>query len=403
MARRRRKRAHGLGCVYERSPGNWWIKWREGGRVRYAHGYESRELAERVRAKIVAHIAAGRAGLPPDPTDTPTLAELAEHWLKRREATHRAAQDDRQRWRDHLKPFVGTCRPNEVDHALLRRFTEAKLDAGLNSATVRLCMALLSTFYTDLVERGLASANPVKTLPRTTRRLLRPTTDPRSTPFLEHLTDVKRVYAALSSTVSVAFAVGALAGLRTGELLGLQWSDVDLRHRRILVRRQVSEGRLAPLKDDESRVVPILKALAPILAAWKLKTGGEGLLFRPAAPKRGGTERQPPTFLRPHTLHRHFREALEETGLPHLTWYQGTRHTFASHWVLGGGSIEKLAKVLGHSSVLVTGRYAHLKPDLFRETDFELLDVDLEAEGEVIPLKNGAADGTTGYDMVTQG
>src|SRR6266852_5426473 len=54
--------------------------------------------------------------------------------------------------------------------------------------------------------------------------------------------------------------------------------------------------------------------------------------------------------------------ALEKLELarPGLGWYEATRHTFASQWVLSGGSIEKLKEMLGHYSVVVTGRYAHL-------------------------------------------
>ena len=134
------------------------------------------------------------------------------------------------------------------------------------------------------------------------------------------------------------------------------------------------------LKDDESRVVPLQKPLLPILSAWKLRTGGEGLLFKPTCSTRGGRPDRPPTFMRQHTLRRHLALALASCELSRhssLTWYQATRHSFASHWVLSGGSLEKLANVMGHSSVVVTERYAHLKPDLFREEDYELLDVDL--------------------------
>jgi integrase len=393
-----------MGCVYERSPGSWWIKWREGARLRYAHGYASRELAEQVLAKIVADIAAGRAGLPADPKEVPTLGELAVEWLERRKATHRAAKDDRCRWNKHLKAFFGARRPAEVDHAAIRRFVESKLTEGVNSGTVGHFVRLLSTVYSDLVERGLAPANPVRTLPRSTRRLYRPSSDPRKTPFLEGMDDVRRLFLALPEPINVAFAVGALAGLRTGEVLGLDWQDVDLSGRRIQVRRQVRNGRLAPLKDDESRVVPIQKALTPVLAAWRIGTGGDGLLFRPRVPTRGGTQERPACFMRPHTLWRHLYRGLAECRLPRLTWYQATRHTFASNWVLGGGSIEKLAMVMGHSSIVVTERYAHLRPDLFRESDYGVLDVDLAARGgEVIQLVRPAREsGAVGYAAVTQ-
>ena len=86
-------------------------------------------------------------------------------------------------------------------------------------------------------------------------------------------------------------------------------------------------------------------SLAPILAAWKLKTGAEGLLFRPTVADRGGRPDlgMAPAFMRPHTLIRHLRDALKTCGLPPLTWYEATRHTFASPFVLGGGSLEMAA------------------------------------------------------------
>jgi integrase len=54
-----------------------------------------------------------------------------------------------------------------------------------------------------------------------------------------------------------------------------------------------------------------------------------------------------------------------------------TRHTFASHWVLGGGSIEKLSKILGHYSIVQTEVYAHLRPNLFTPEDLAGLPISL--------------------------
>src|SRR5215471_9548455 len=190
MARRKRKRAHYLGCVYQRGARNWWIKWREAGRIRYAHGYETKELAEQVRAKIVADIQAGRAGLPADQSGIPSMAVLAEPWLTRRELTNRDVKKDKLRWKNHLAPHFGTLKPGEVDKAKIRAFVEAKLAQGFNSATIVRCVHLLSSLYEDLIERGLAQANPVRALPRSIRRMLRPTFDPRSTPFVERLDEM---------------------------------------------------------------------------------------------------------------------------------------------------------------------------------------------------------------------
>ena len=237
-------------------------------------------------------------------------------------------------------------------------------------------VALLSALYTDLVERGLALVNPCRGLPRSTMRLMKPTHDPRTTPFVEKLDDVRRIYLDLPEPLSVAYAIGALAGLRTGEVFALKWEHVDLAARRIHVRESVK----GPLKDKDSRVVPILDGLLPALQGWKLKTGGEGRVIPPL--RRDGEK------VDKHTPGECLRATLVKLKLASegLGWYEATRHTFASQWVLSGGSIEKLKEMLGHYSVVVTERYAHLRPDLFPESDLGTIALDLRPGGEVVDL-----------------
>ena len=70
-----------------------------------------------------------------------------------------------------------------------------------------------------------------------------------------------------------------------------------------------------------------------------------------------------------------------------------TRHTFASQWVMNGGSIEKLKEILGHSTVQVTERYAHLRTDLFDQRELGTIALD---------LKTGSTEtGAIGYAVVT--
>ena len=80
-------------------------------------------------------------------------------------------------------------------------------------------------------------------------------------------------------------------------------------------------------------------------------------------------------------MSRYLRDALEKLELQKegLGWYQATRHTFASQFVLAGGSLETLRRILGHSTVLVTERYAHLQPDHFAEADLGRMTVDFSA------------------------
>ncbi len=95
------------------------------------------------------------------------------------------------------------------------------------------------------MESGTATANPCRTLPRSTRWLIKPSHDSRTTPFVEKFEGVRRIFLELPKPVNVAYALSALAGLRTGEVLALKWEHVDLNARRIHVRESMCEQEKA--------------------------------------------------------------------------------------------------------------------------------------------------------------
>ena len=78
--------------------------------------------------------------------------------------------------------------------------------------------------------------------------------------------------------------------------------------------------------------------------------------------------------------------AERESGkLPRMKWGWSTRHSFASRYVTAGGSLMKLAAILGPSATEVTLRYAHLQPGNFTEAERALVDVDL-TPAKVLPM-----------------
>jgi len=97
-------------------------------------------------------------------------------------------------------------------------------------------------------------------------------------------------------------------------------------------------------------VVPILDSLCPIPSAWKLKTGGFGAVLP--------TMRSDGAFCDDHTLRAHLKTAQEVLKLPKMTWYQ-------------------LKEMMGHSTVQITERYAHLETDLFGAQDLGTIALDL--------------------------
>ena len=96
------------------------------------------------------------------------------------------------------------------------------------------------------------------------------------------------------------------------------------------------------------------------------------------------------------------RRGLKVLKIGKLSWYAGTRHSFASHWVMAGGSLVKLKEIMGHASFSTTERsYLHLVPGQYSEADrnviqvelkdyekpkdWKLLDIDSKLRGELTP------------------
>ena len=187
--------------------------------------------------------------------------------------------------------------------------------------------------------------------------------------------------------------------MRPGELRGLHWENVhlDLNRPFIYVCQQVYRSKLKnETKGRRTREVPVQAELRPTLEAWKLQAGGQGLVFRPVS-KRGGRPGAPPQFIQEHTMWRHLGAALNACRHPAVTWYEATKHTFASHYLMNGGRIERLATILGHTDTEVTRRYGHLRVDLFPEEDFNAVGL-----GRASACLNGTVAGTNGLTMAEQ-
>ncbi len=379
----------GEGGVQRLPSGRFRVRWQEIGRRR-SRTFPSYQLAERFRLGIIGDLARERVGLPPDPRMFPPLSRLADEWIERRKATHRSWSDDRGRWRHHLVPAFGKLRAAEVDVAAIRAFVEGELRGGANRDSIRLAVACLSSLFSDLAERPRETGvdrNPCLGLPKSLRRLYRSDHDPRFTPYVERLADVVRLFQAMPEPQRVAYAIGVVAMLRPGEILALTWEDVR-DGERIDVRVQVQDGRLGPLKDRDARILqgPFLDPLWPVLRAWRLRSGGRGLLFPP--------QRKPGRRAGAFTHPRRFAEGLEVATracrLPEVLawakpWYQATRHTGATHWLRAGHPLGELALVLGHSSTWVTERYAHIRPGTLERDDPWRLDL-LAATATVLQI-----------------
>lgn len=131
---------------------------------------------------------------------------------------------------------------------------------------------------------------------------------------------------------------------------------------RLLVRRAVARGVIGTPKSGKSREIPLNDK---VLVAFKRHRHLRGeLVFC----DEGG--RMLPKGVCKWPLW----SACKKAGLRRIGWHV-LRHTFASHLVMRGAPLKAVQELLGHSTIEMTMRYAHLSPDVRRDA-VRLLDVD---------------------------
>jgi integrase len=148
--------------------------------------------------------------------------------------------------------------------------------------------------------------------------------------------------------------VGLKVGLRQGEILALRWEDVDLKAKRITVKRQVSRGAITKPKGGRSREVDLGDVITAALTKHRHLRGE--LVFCDADGKMltAGECKWP--------LYR----ACKRAALRRIGWHV-LRHTFASHLVMRGVQLKAIQELLGHATIQMTMRYAHLGPETKRD------------------------------------
>ena len=134
--------------------------------------------------------------------------------------------------------------------------------------------------------------------------------------------------------------IALTTGMRIAEIFGLKWSDIRYREEVIAVSSR--------LKGGKNRYVPLTAELASELERYPAVIGEERIF----PPKRGAKGER-------RRVEGSFETILEIAGIAEFRFHD-LRHTFASWFMMNGGDHYELAKILGHSNVKMTERYAKL-------------------------------------------
>ncbi len=171
----------------------------------------------------------------------------------------------------------------------------------------------------------------------------------------------------------IAVLLGGDAGLRTGEMIALEWSDIDFRRSLLHVNRSEWEGHVGTPKGGRARTVNMTSRLAAALKAHRHLKGPRVLY----SDDESTADRD---ALASWIRRAERRAGLQITGRLHVL-----RHTFCSRLAMRGATAKAIQELAGHVSLTTTQRYMHLSPAA-KESAIRLLEVDLvrgEKRGEI--------------------
>jgi integrase len=145
-------------------------------------------------------------------------------------------------------------------------------------------------------------------------------------------------------------------GLRRGSLFNLRWDQVDLANNVIRIPRTKSGRSFSlPVNATAKRTLETLNADRNPESPWVF-------------PHKSGPNAGEPV----QDIKNGFHAALKVAEVKDFTWHD-MRHTFASWLMMRGASLRSVAELLGHQSLKMTMRYAHLSP-AFLSAEVSLLD-----------------------------
>jgi len=343
-----KKRGNGEGSVYQRKDGSWVGQYQflapDGSRkARYIYAKTRREAASRL-SQALAERDSGSVHY----CGSMTVGEYLDRWLESTEGTVkertwiRAEVDVRV----HLKPALGKTRLDRLSALQLQSLYRTKLDVGLSPRTVRIIHATMSKALRQAVGWQLIPRNVAQaaTPPREQKREIRPLDEGQVKRLLE---------AAAGDRLEVLYVLAVTTGMRSGELLGLRWEDVDLNAGTLRVRRTVFNGKVSEPKTAKSR------------RSIKLTNYCAGTLRRHPKESEWVFCTGVGTTISVHNLHnRSWKPLLQKAGLPYIRFHD-LRHTCATLLLTKGVHPKVVQELLGHSSIGITlDTYSHVLPNM---------------------------------------
>lgn len=257
--------------------------------------------------------------------DDRQLSALVQLWFDLHGRSLKSALDTRNRLLQ-LSEFMGNPAAKLIKPELVAEYRKTRLDKGISPATLNRELITLKALFRELKRLSVIDYDsPILTV----RKLREVKTE------LSYLTDYQvsklREQVELTTNESLPFVVMICF------VTGARWSEAE----GLTITNCINQGfQFVDTKNGHSRFVPVSESVF-IYIKNRLGQGN----FK--------------------SCYGAFRSAFKRAGLkvPAGQLAHILRHTFASHFIMNGGNIVALQKILGHSSLNITMRYSHLSPN----------------------------------------
>jgi integrase len=338
-----------------------------------------RATAEQVAKDVELRIARGEFNLDDKPKSAtaPTFGEVAQRWAEYVKATRRESTHERyaQVMRRDILPAFKKRIVDQITRGDVRDFLVGRMQKGQGKGTVMIQRDVMSGVFNFAVDEELVKANPVRGISKSLHLA-------RQKEAVEEMDAYNKEEIALFLETCrqhcpeyyALFFMAARTGMRIGEVIAVQWGDVDFNSAFIRVCRAYRRGVFSAPKNGKARRVDMSVQLMDVLRDHERKQ-------KRLALKRGWgavpdlVSHRNGVVIEQNYIRRQYKRVLKKAGLRELKLH-ALRHSFASQLLSMGESPVYVQRQLGHHSIQITcDIYGHwIRPQDVGETAVNKLD-----------------------------
>lgn len=279
-----------------------------------------------------------------------TLNEYANLWLETRvrlQLSPRTYEHYSAVIKRHIIPRFGNLNLHEIKLTHSDRLIKELAENGNNARGINLIVGIFKRVMIEAIKENRIERNPFQYL----KELKEP---PRPDVYLSKDEINKVLEVSRGHYFHSLFLVSINTGMRRGELAGLCWDRVNFDTSLMEISRLRDRYGLGDrTKTFKSRRFIPMNAVVRSHLLGLLNSPKSDFVF---------VDNDHGPFDVDH-LFRDLRKFLKRAGVQKTFRFHDLRHTFASHFMMNGGNIYDLQKILGHTSLEMTQRYAHLAPE----------------------------------------